>query len=323
MHRDSRGYGYRSYRQGGKVCREYLGAGPALDAIAFFDAIDAQERDEKRAAQRRERETIEASDRAAREFYATVTAIARAALEAHGYHQHKRGEWRKRRDNQTGVTSMAATKKRTSGAKPQKAIAATSAAALSKEQITELMMSAQKGDAKAARLLRALSLDDEKAPGLAKRLVKAFSLDLLGGDFRGGAMVARLAGENLLVAEAMGAQLRQMRDEIAGPSPSPLVLLLAERIAICWLDLHGAETCYNQSRQGMSTASLEYWEKSISRAQRRYLSAIKALADVRRLELPAVQINVGEKQVNIANAQGVPSMPSPGQSAERGAWRDR
>ena len=36
------------------------------------------------------------------------------------------------------------------------------------------------------------------------------------------------------------------------------------------------------------------------RAHRRYLSAIRTLAQVRRLLTPAVQINVGENQVNVA-----------------------
>jgi len=35
------------------------------------------------------------------------------------------------------------------------------------------------------------------------------------------------------------------------------------------------------------------------RAQRRYLAAIKALAMVRRLGIPAVQINVADQQINV------------------------
>jgi hypothetical protein len=38
----------------------------------------------------------------------------------------------------------------------------------------------------------------------------------------------------------------------------------------------------------------------IERAQRRYLSAIKALVQVRMLVVPAVQVNIGEKQINVA-----------------------
>ena len=47
----------------------------------------------------------------------------------------------------------------------------------------------------------------------------------------------------------------------------------------------------------------EFYQRRIDRAQKRFLSAIKALALVRRLQLPAVQVNIGEKQMNIV-AQG-------------------
>ena len=41
-------------------------------------------------------------------------------------------------------------------------------------------------------------------------------------------------------------------------------------------------------------------QRSINRAQRRYLAAIKSLVQVRRLLGPMVQVNIAEKQVNIA-----------------------
>ena len=40
--------------------------------------------------------------------------------------------------------------------------------------------------------------------------------------------------------------------------------------------------------------------KRIDQAERRYLRAIKALVEVRRLQLPAVQVNIGDKQINVA-----------------------
>jgi hypothetical protein len=42
-----------------------------------------------------------------------------------------------------------------------------------------------------------------------------------------------------------------------------------------------------------------YYQKSIDRAQKRYLAAIKALAYVRRLARPVVQVNVARKMVNV------------------------
>jgi hypothetical protein len=37
----------------------------------------------------------------------------------------------------------------------------------------------------------------------------------------------------------------------------------------------------------------------VERAQRLYLAAVKALAHLRRLRLPAVQVTIGDQQVNV------------------------
>jgi hypothetical protein len=41
----------------------------------------------------------------------------------------------------------------------------------------------------------------------------------------------------------------------------------------------------------------EYYQKRLDRAHRRHLSAIRTLAQIRKLA-PAVQINIAEKQIN-------------------------
>ena len=49
------------------------------------------------------------------------------------------------------------------------------------------------------------------------------------------------AGRNLLVQEAMVEQARRMASEIAGENPSPLEVLLAERIASLWVLVEAQE----------------------------------------------------------------------------------
>jgi hypothetical protein len=44
----------------------------------------------------------------------------------------------------------------------------------------------------------------------------------------------------------------------------------------------------------------EQHQKRIDHASRRYLAAIKAQAVVRRLQVPTMQVNIGEKQVNLS-----------------------
>ena len=91
-----------------------------------------------------------------------------------------------------------------------------------------------------------------------------------------------------------------MHKELAGPAPSSLEQLLVERIVICWLHLYYAETIYVQHMQELSLRQGEFYQQRISKAQARYLAAIRTLAQVRRLGVPAVQVNIAEQQVNVA-----------------------
>ncbi len=51
--------------------------------------------------------------------------------------------------------------------------------------------------------------------------------------------------------------------------------------------------------EGMSLVRSEYHQRRLDRLHRRYLSSIKTLAQTRKLD-PAVQINIGDKQINTA-----------------------
>jgi hypothetical protein len=51
----------------------------------------------------------------------------------------------------------------------------------------------------------------------------------------------------------------------------------------------------------MSVAQSEHAQRRMDRAHRQFLSTIKTLATVRRLAIPAVQINVARRQVNQLN----------------------
>lgn len=55
----------------------------------------------------------------------------------------------------------------------------------------------------------------------------------------------------------------------------------------------------------MTLGLAQHYQKCIDRAHRRYLSALKALAEVRKLNV-TVQLNIARKQVNVAGtAAGV------------------
>jgi hypothetical protein len=49
--------------------------------------------------------------------------------------------------------------------------------------------------------------------------------------------------------------------------------------------------------KGTTIAQAEYYQRRIDKAHKRHLSAVKALAQLRKMG-PAIQINVAEKQIN-------------------------
>lgn len=113
-------------------------------------------------------------------------------------------------------------------------------------------------------------------------------------------LVSVAAGENALTKEAITAKLESLRAELSGPNPTPLERLLVERVVLCWLQVN-----YEDAIDANGLKKSVTWKQSLNQqrraetAQRRLLAAVKALATVRRLALPILQVNIGEKQVNV------------------------
>jgi hypothetical protein len=91
-------YFTRSKKVGGRVIREYVGVGILGELAARIDAEERRRREEEQARRREERERLDALVAPIEELCDAAEVIARAALIASGYHQHHRGEWRKRRE---------------------------------------------------------------------------------------------------------------------------------------------------------------------------------------------------------------------------------
>jgi len=114
------------------------------------------------------------------------------------------------------------------------------------------------------------------------------------------ALVSVAAGKDEILREALTKKLATLKEEIAGGTP--LERLLGERIVACWLNLHYIDALYANRLSNISWAESEYFQRRQERANRQYLSAIRTLAQVRRLLVPAVQVNIGAQQLNVANA---------------------
>jgi hypothetical protein len=125
------------------------------------------------------------------------------------------------------------------------------------------------------------------------------------------ALIKTVAANDPLTEEALVARLDLMRAEVAGPEPSPLEVLLTERICSLWLLIEVLETLVSvqllgdlprERRSPMSFLQHVFkWQES---ANRRFLSAIQELARVRKLQknnTPGVQFNT---QINLGTTGG-------------------
>ena len=79
------------------MVREYYGIGPDAELIAKLESLRREEQEEELAERRAERARLDALDVPLNRLYHETELLARAALMAAGFHQHKRGEWRKKR----------------------------------------------------------------------------------------------------------------------------------------------------------------------------------------------------------------------------------
>ena len=118
--------------------------------------------------------------------------------------------------------------------------------------------------------------------------------------------VLSIRHDHLVIQEAFRRRMKQMKKELGWETATPLERLLIERIVLCWHHLHDMETAYQRClKESMSLEKSLYYQKVLDRAQKRHLAAIQSLALVRRLQIPAVQVNIAEKQMNVV--QGAPT----------------
>lgn len=159
------------------------------------------------------------------------------------------------------------------------------------ERLRELNDKAEKGDRKVVPEIRDIL---QELPELAWKFVNY-------GKVAEWHMVERMTKDKDFASkEVLTRQLSAMRKEIVGEKPSPLERLLAERVVATWLQVQLYEGMYTASiDKSMSIKQGIYLQKLIDRAHRNHLSAIRTLAQIRKMG-PAVQINIAEKQINTA-----------------------
>lgn len=144
---------------------------------------------------------------------------------------------------------------------------------------------------------------DESTASAVRALVRASpELARLGGDLAclvESGWLRLLAGKNVLAREAMLVELSNLKSSLAGPAPTAIEQVLIDRVAACWVQANYADA--TEATHGERTISqAELALKRQTHAHKRLLSALKTLAEVRRLMVPTVQVNIAERQVNVA-----------------------
>ncbi len=163
------------------------------------------------------------------------------------------------------------------------------------DRLRNLVDSADEGDKDALPEIRRL-LDER--PELAWHLVD------LANVAEESLMKWGLGEDQSTVKKIIGRQVESMKREVAGENPSPLERLLAERVIATWVEVQIFEAYFFQNEGRLSIPQGEYHQKRLDRAHRRHLSAIRTLAQVRKLLKPTVaQVNIAEKQINLAGGE--------------------
>jgi hypothetical protein len=152
--------------------------------------------------------------------------------------------------------------------------------------------------------LRAVSDRAEAGDGEAREelrgLVRSSSPEVIGraadiGRKSARTLVRTASGGDSLMEEALYAKLDAMRVEIAGENPTPLEVLLTERVVLLWMLTALLEallaTQYRRkvgdASERLSPAYLLQQSRILEAATRRYLAAIRELARVRKLQATA------------------------------------
>lgn len=116
-------------------------------------------------------------------------------------------------------------------------------------------------------------------------------------------LIESLAPDSVLVREAISVTVETMRDDLGYRQAPEMERLLIEHVALCWLRVQKVEGGYTAflTQREVVIAQADWWERKLTAAHARYVRAVESLARVRRMARPsAVQINVGDQQVNVA-----------------------
>lgn len=279
--RNGRSYYYQSERSGSSVKSRYIGTGEQADLFSQLVKIDAEKRQFESVWKRERNERIERFSARIAKACRLLTVAAESIAHAAGYHRHHRGPWRRRR-NMSTETPLATTFRTDSIASLARRYEAGETQAL--EEVDSIIHEADQGNQTAAREVAKLMTASSSIADRFRTNMATIAEERLIGHIFG--------KKKLATAEGIRRKLAEVRSGLEGPNPSVIEKLLAERAALCWLDLYFIE-CVEAEPSSRSIVQADYAARQRDRSHRRYLSSLKALAAVRKIPVVAVQVNVG------------------------------
>lgn len=144
---------------------------------------------------------------------------------------------------------------------------------------------------------------------VSQELVKGTLSNRIMNEWAAGKLVEWAAGtkEKDETKHKLRSELDEVAADLSGPGPSPAERMLAEVAALNWFALRLFEARYAgaaNSEEGITLVQSDHGQRRIDRAHRRLMASLKTLATVRRLGVPAIQVNVARQQVNVAGSTG-------------------
>ena len=270
---------YRSRRINGQVKKIYLGSGPRAQIASEHDRLQQEEKSREQAT----RKLIEALDSQTDTLNQTTKTLVKAHLLLAGYHQHHRGEWRKRRRQiitQQEGGSMITT--------------LTVQETPSIDDLEPLIQKAMTGDE--ASLIAIRTFFDQtptiwqEAFNITKKVETAW--------------IQLITGKDLLTREALERQVATLKMTLQAEFSSPLESLVIESISTCYLAYKQAElAAATQLQRNNGIGLTQIQQNHLTACQKRHLLAIRELAKMRQLLAPQTKniLNIAQnQQVNIA-----------------------
>ena len=153
-----------------------------------------------------------------------------------------------------------------------------------KDRLTELRTVSEKAEA-----------GDRNARKRLRQLVRSSSPEIIAAasDVAGSAawmLIKTISAGEPLMQEALQERMHQMRAEIGGENPTPLEILLTERVVAGWLLVEVLEGLVSAQYQRDVTAHrvppghIIQQSRIVESVTRRYMAAVRELARVRKLQ---------------------------------------